>query len=292
MTKIDTVVEDVYKLLESGLDGVSDDDIDDFGKNLARQLRKRLADREERSTLRMSNIGKPCSRQLWYDINTPEDKEQLDGKIYLKFLYGDILEELLLFLVKKSGHDVVGEQDEQEVCGIKGHRDAVIDGVLTDVKSASPYSFQKFKDGKLADNDGFGYIDQIQSYLYAGQTDDLVTDKDRAAFLVIDKVSGELCLDFHEREDYDVPAVFEYKKELVASDEPPAREFEPIEDGKSGNMKLGISCSYCPFKEKCFPELRTFLYSNGPRFLTTVEKEPKVPEVIDGEIILPEDKDA
>ena len=60
-------------------------------------------------------------------------------------MFGDILEELLLFLAKEAGHTVTGQQDTLSISGVNGHRDAIIDGRLVDVKSASSYSFRKFK---------------------------------------------------------------------------------------------------------------------------------------------------
>lgn len=224
----------------------------------------------------MSNVGTPCERKLWYSVNTPEDGEALRPEAHLKFAFGDLTELLMLFLVEAAGHDVQGTQDTQEIEGIKGHRDAVIDGTLVDVKSASTYSFQKFKDGTLAQNDSFGYIDQLQSYLYAGQTDDKITDKDRAAFLVMDKTLGHICLDIHERKLTPYDQVYKYKKEMVNSPGIPERGFEPVPDGASGNMKLGVQCSYCEMKWKCHPGLKAYQYSNGPRFLSKVVKEPKV----------------
>jgi hypothetical protein len=76
--------------------------------------------------------------------------------------------------------------------------DAVIDGVTIDVKTASPYSFNKFKEGNLRNEDPFGYISQLSSYVYAARDDDVVTDKKRGAFLVINKVSGEMVLDVYD----------------------------------------------------------------------------------------------
>ena len=276
---IDTLVEDIYETLSTGISTPDDSIISRYSEQFGTLLRTRLADRSKRGTLRMSSIGKPCERQLWYSVNTPEEGEDLPPQAYMKFLFGDLCELLLLFLVEASGHTVEGTQDEQEIEGIKGHRDAVIDGVVVDVKSASTYSFKKFQEGTLSENDSFGYIDQIQSYLYAGQTDDKVTDKDRAAFLVLDKTLGHLCLDIHERKDLPYDKIFTHKKEVVNSDKVPPRGFDPEPDGASGNQKLPTNCSYCDFKRKCYPNLRTFLYSNGPRFLTVVKKEPNVPEI-------------
>lgn len=243
-----------------------------------------LTQRKE-AKLRMSSIGQPCIRKLWYEINAPEKAEPLSGKDRFKFLIGHLIESTVLFLAKLSGHKVTGQQDEQEIAGVLGHRDAVIDGRLFDVKSASPYSFDKFKSGNLKMDDAFGYSDQLQSYLFAGKDDPLLEDKTKASFLVVQKVTGEICIDTHDKEDVDFEQVYEYKKKIVASETPPARSFDPIPEGKSGNKKLPVVCSYCPFKQTCHPNLRTFLYSTGPVFLAEVAKEPKVPEVVDGQII-------
>jgi hypothetical protein len=115
------------------------------------------------------------------------------------------------------------------------------------------------------------------SYVYAGhKANPDGVHPTIGAFLVIDKQSGELCLD-----TYDLTSLVtgkeeeaEHLKNMVSGDTP-ERAFKPVKDGGSGNMKLPVNCSYCDFKAKCWPEMRTFLYSNGPRFLTTVARTPK-----------------
>ncbi len=278
--KIETLVDDIYDVLDKGLpEDYPADKIEAFGNSLASMLAQRLADRSGKPGLRMSNIGTPCNRKLYYAVNNSEDAEPLTPQTRLKFLYGDIIESLILFLAEASGHTVEGTQDTQEIEGIKGHRDAVIDGEVVDVKSASSYSFQKFKEHRLAEDDPFGYIDQIQSYVEAAKNDPIVLNKDRGHFIVVDKVLGHICLDTHQKSKFPIEKKYQYKKEMVARDEPPARGFDPEPDGKSGNKKLPMICSYCDFKKKCHPNLRTFLYSRGPVFLTEVKKEPNVPEV-------------
>lgn len=279
--KIEDLVADIYGVLKSGVD-LSDrsDLVDKYTDQFKELLLTRLAPREPRKgTLRMSSIGQPCERKLYYEVNTPEDAEELRPEVYMKFLFGDLTELLLLFLAEASGHEVEGTQDEQDIVGIKGHRDAVIDGTLVDVKSASTYSFKKFAEGKLAQDDPFGYVIQLQSYLHAGQTDDKVKDKSRAAFLVVDKTLGHICTDFHEYQKLPMEAIYERKKDIVSSDELPVRRFSSVPEGKSGNEKLTMNCSYCPFKDKCWPELRTFLYSTGPVHFSKIVKEPQVPEI-------------
>lgn len=227
----------------------------------------------------MSNVGEHCDRKLWFHVNHYEEGEKLSPEVRFKFLYGDILEETVLYLAKEAGHTVEGEQDTLEIAGVKGHRDAVIDGVLVDVKSASSYSFQRFSQGLDRANDKFGYISQLQLYLHGSRDDPIVTDKDRAAFLVIDKTLGKICLDIHKKQDINWEQVVERKKALVASSTVPGRGYTDVADGASGNRKLDTSCSYCPFKHMCWPGLRTFIYSSGPAFLTRVVREPRVPEV-------------
>lgn len=275
---IETLVPDIYETMEKGA-SVPEEKIKEFSDSLAKLVSDRLSDRSHRSYLRLSNLGESCRRKLWYSINMPERAEKISGKALLKFLIGDLWEAVLLFLAEVSGHKVEGRQDELDLYGVKGHRDAVIDGVLVDCKSASSYSFQKFKNHLTPEEDAFGYIDQIQGYLHASKDDPLVKDKSRAAFLVGDKTLGTLTLDVHRKTNKDYEKFVEETREMLAQPNPPPRDFHPVKDGESGNMKLPTKCSYCDFKKVCHPKVRTFLYSNGPRYLTTVKRLPNVPEV-------------
>ena len=278
---LSTLVEDIQKVLAEGLEnGVPDDVAEEFGRNMAQLLKDRMGPRKKEVSLRMSNIGTPCDRKLWLQINNGEDREEFSASDILKFFYGDLIEETLLALARLAGHSVTGRQTELSIGGVVGHRDAVIDGVTVDVKSASAYSFAKFKSGKLRDDDPFGYYDQLQSYIEAGQSDELVTDKLRGGFLVADKVLGHLTLDLHPYDpEYNISKEYERKKEMIKGWMVPARGFPAVPDGLSGNMKLGTYCSYCNVKNLCYTNLRTFAYAAGPRFLTVVKKVPEVPEV-------------
>jgi len=280
MKTIDTLIEDLEDTLCNGAQ-IPEELVERYKEKFGEFLKYRFTpeSKVKRGTLRFSNLGRPCERQLWYEVNSPEEGEPLRPETYMKFLIGDLIELLTLFLVEASGHTVEGTQDTQVIEGVVGHRDGVIDGVLVDVKSASSRSFHKFKEGKLSEDDPFGYVDQLQAYLYAGQDDPIVTDKDRAAFLVVDKTLGHICLDVHERSEVPYDSIVRHKKEVVNSDELPERAFEDVPDGKSGNRKLATTCSYCAFKNSCWPDLKTYIYSNGPRYFTHVEKEPKVEQV-------------
>lgn len=262
---------------------VPDEQVKELSDAIASTVRKRLSsDRGTSSTLRMSNLGTPCDRKLWYSVNKPELSEPLSGATSFKFLYGDILESLVLGLAKIAGHTVEGEQDELTIGEVKGHRDGVIDGRLSDVKSATTHSFAKFRDHKLRTDDPFGYLTQIGSYLEASQDDPLVKDKDKASFIAVDKQLGHIVVDTYEKDEVDYTALVQRKAELVAGSDLPGRGFEDVPEGKSGNRKLCTECSYCPFKGACWPGLRTFTYSSGPTFLTKVVREPQVEEKTDG----------
>ncbi len=281
MKTIDTLVEDMLAVVD-GAGGWDSYISAKFGNQLNETMLQRMDPKPRKEgTLRMSSIGQPCERRLWYQTNTPKEGEPLRPQTKLKFLYGDILEELLLCLAEAAGHRVQGQQDELEIEGIKGHRDAVIDGVTVDVKSASPYSFKKFQEGLNPDGDAFGYLTQLSAYVVAAKDDPIVTEKDMGAFLVIDKTNGGICLDVHKVQGGEpgVVNLFRRRKELVDIDTPPDRGFPYVPEGKSGNLKLGVNCSYCEFKHDCHTGLRTFLSSRGPLYLSRVRREPRMTEI-------------
>jgi hypothetical protein len=279
-----TLPEDIFSLLDEFNDHeVSEENVEWAGELFKQLLRTRLKKREEKKgeeVLRFSALGKK-DRQLWYQANMPEKAEKLGGKQQFKFLYGDVLEILLLFLARESGHEVTHEQYEVECDGVRGHMDAVIDGIPVDCKSASSFSFNKFKDGSFKFDDPFGYIQQLSGYCHA------LSSTKRAGFLVADKVNGDIC--FAELDEYDIegnppgPRIDKLRG-VIANESPPSRCYPALPEGKSGNYKLGIGCSYCPHKDECWSDanggtgLRKFFYSRGPVWLTKVVKEPRVSE--------------
>lgn len=281
---ITTLVKDIYGLFSKPGPVASEAQVDELGRALTDMLKRRLSVTPEPRGLSMSSLGTQCKRQLWYKINKPELAEPLDPKARLNFLAGDIWEEILLFLAKVSGHRVEGEQDELNLYGIKGHRDAVIDGVTVDVKTANSRSIEKFRNHDLENDDPFGYISQLSCYVTAAADDPLVQVRSQGSFLVADKERGGLTLD-----TYRLAPVTEVEvdkvKAIVAADEPPARRYSPVLDGKSGNLVLPFQCAYCSHKKECWKDsnkgsgLRKFIYSTGPRWFTSVFREPDVPEV-------------
>ena len=280
MTKnIDTLIPDIYNMLEQGVD-TDNTEMDKFLDDFASQVREAASiilqegKREGKTNLRLSQIGKP-DRQIWYGVKGVEG-QPLSGQTRIKFLMGHLLEAVLIMLTKAAGHSVEAEQEEVTVEGVLGHQDCIIDGVLTDIKSASSFAFKKFRDNKLTEDDPFGYIAQISAYATRRG------DKE-AAFFAIDKNSGELAITkVHDLEMIDANARVNYLKGIIDTDTPPPRCYNDVPDGKSGNRKLSTGCTYCGYKTKCWDNLRAFKYSNGVRILTHVAKTPDVEEVAVG----------
>jgi len=235
--------------------------------------------RDSDFTVRMSNVGKPA-RQLWYEKRDPKGRGGVDGPTQIKFLYGHLLEEIVLMLVRMVDYEVTDEQKEVTVNGIVGHMDCKINGEVVDVKTASRFAFNKFKEGRLAQDDPFGYLGQLAGYEAAEGTEG-------GGFLVLNKESGELCM--YIPDDLDKPNIKSSIDKLLPAlelDVPPAICYDPIPDGKKGNMKLAKGCGWCKYKYECFKDsndgqgLRTFKYSNGYTHLTKVVAEPKVEEFL------------
>jgi len=282
--KLDTLVDDIYSKLSVLGEGkqldVSEKDLDELGESIKTAL-KNWAHPEPRNsteTLRMSNIGRP-TRQLWYDLNSEESNIPISPPTFIKFLYGHILEEVVLFLVRLAGHKVDDEQRNVSVKGVKGHMDCTIDGEVVDVKTASGYAFKKFRDGTLAEQDTFGYMSQLASYEEAMGTNS-------GGFLALNKETGELALFIPEELDKpNIKTKISKVRKALKSSEPPEKCYDPIPDGVSGNMKLPRECFYCRHKYECHQDtnegngLRIFQYAKGLAYFTTVVKEPKVKEL-------------
>ena len=287
MKSIDTLVKDIYSLFNEVENSVEEDEIDtdiinEFGDNIKTHLLTALTEkrREGKNNLRLSAIGRP-DRQVWYDINLNDKAMPFTPSTRIKFLYGYILEELLIALSKLSGHTVTDTQKELDIHGVKGHQDCVIDGVLVDCKSTSPRGYEKFDKGDLVKDDPFGYIAQISAYSEANGMDE-------AAFLAINKQSGEICLaPVHSLEMIDAGDRVQYLKSMVSNKAPPNRCYSDVKEGASGNRRLGTSCLYCNHKKECWKDandgkgLRVYNYARGYRYLTKVVREPDVEEILE-----------
>ena len=250
---LDTLVEDIYNTIGVLADGnkikISNKLLEELGIDIVSAVKEWATpvkrNKATSQTLRMSNIGRP-ERQLWYDMHEERDtSSSIEPSTFIKFLYGHILEALLIFFVKLAGHKVTAQQKQVSVKGIKGHMDCKIDGEVVDIKTASGYAFRKFREGTLAEQDTFGYLAQLAGYEAAEQTSE-------GGFLAFNKETGELAL--FRPQDLDKPNIkdkINKVKQIIKSDSPPDYCFAEIPEGKAGNMKLPKECTFCPYKFKC-----------------------------------------
>lgn len=287
MNSLNNLVSDIYDTLEPLCDGnsidIPDELIDELGDNIKAVFKQwqNVPERNKKFTLRMSNVGRPA-RQLWYENKAgASGRGSIEPSTFIKFMYGHILEEVLLFLVKIAGHEVSDCQKEVKVKGISGHMDCKIDGEVVDIKTASGRAFQKFSNGTLPEDDPFGYIAQLSGYEEAEGTDN-------GGFLVINKETGELA--FFQPEELDkinISSTIDRLLSTLSIDTPPERCYSPTPDGKSGNMKLNKGCNYCSYKFDCYADanngkgLRVFSYAKGPVYMTEVKSLPRVTEITD-----------
>ena len=280
------IVEDIYNALDPLTEGkpldISDEEIEEFGERMKGALRSwaRPEKRDSSFTLRMSNIGKPL-RRLWFDSHRELGREKHSPQTFIKFLYGHLLEEVVLMLLRMTDNDVDSEQKQVVVDGVSGHMDCKINGEVVDIKTASGYAFRKFKAGTLREDDPFGYIAQLAGYEEAEGTDN-------GGFLVVNKESGELC--FYKPEELDKPPIrnrIQNITDVLGKDAPPPGLcYRPVAEGKKGNEKIHKNCVFCPHKVECFKDsnagkgLRIFKYNKGLSYFSKVVSKPRVDEVI------------
>lgn len=274
MSKLQGLVPDIHQSL-STVQRPNETDLQKFLADVSISILKAYEERDGegqlKTPLRFSSIGKP-TRQLWYASRIADQAEPIHPSTRIKFLYGDIIEHLVLLLIKTAGYKVTDEQGEKKVDGITGHMDARVNGVVVDIKSASQYGFDKFVKGTIFDDDPFGYIAQLSGY---------ADGEDEAAFIVMNKVTGQLHVcTVDGMEMIDFKKKVKDVKSIVKKETPPDRCYSDMPDGKSGNRKLATGCNYCDFKIHCWKDanegkgLRKFKYASGSRFFTKVVKRP------------------
>lgn len=285
MKRIETLNKDVHEIILNGMTEAqrkaAADIFEEFGKNMSKMLLRQVTPYVRKArNISFSALGYG-SRRLYYQYNGTQG-EAFTPQTLMKFMLGNIVEEVLLSLAKLAGHEVDYEQQRIEYRGITGYCDAVIDGHMVDVKSAASYSYEKIKKGLDDSNDLFGYRMQLAGYTLGGPQE----DKERCFLWVMDKQLGKIGLaPFNMADMPDVDAKIDIVNEVYKMTEPPEFCYELEPEGKSGNLKLPVGCAYCPFKKECYKEsnggkgLRTFLYYRGPVHFAHIEKEPKVPEL-------------
>ena len=251
---------------------MSDDIVEEFGELCKSALRKQFTEeREKKFRIRMSNIGRPICQLQMEKLHQDSDFEEMSYNSKLRNMFGDIIEIIVYAMMKSANVNIESYQkkvkykvhDELEM---SGSTDVEIDGKVYDIKSASPFSYDKKfgKDGggfqKVADEDVFGYLSQ--GYLYAE-----ALEKPFGGWIVINKSTGEIQLTAPPSDD----SKYRDKALQIAKDnvshllenKPFKRCFEDEEETfrqvKTGNRKLGLICSFCNFKKPCWGDDLQFL---------------------------------
>ena len=281
---ISNLATDIKKLIADISNGkpanMTEENMDIFLKNIKEAMlawNTPPVKTDKEGQLRMSVLGKP-PRQLWYDKHSPKERRDDDAGLNLKFLYGHIIEHLVLYLAELAGHKIEDQQKKVEIDGITGHIDSKIDGEICDVKSASPFSFKKFQSGEIVGDDPFGYHAQLAAYEEG-------CDTKAGGFLVVDKSSGDIC--FYKPDDMakpNVKSLIKTLKSTLEQDTPPEKCYD-FKTEKNGNKTLATGCMFCPHKWECHADandgkgLRIFKYSNKNVMLAEVVKQPNVDEI-------------
>jgi hypothetical protein len=234
--------------------------VDELSKNIKTSLTR---DHGDEFTLRMSNLGRPLC-QLQMQKKGAERIPKREKQQSTIFATGHMLEAWLVMIMKAAGVPIVGEQTacSVDIDGnvISGTSDIIIDygndHAVWDVKSASKYSFSKFKEGygAIEENDSFGYITQGEMYSEAH-------GMPFGGWVVVNKDNGEICvcetpINGMSAETYTVVAS---KIHVLDTNMPFKRCFEDIEETfykkPTGNRVLPFACDWCDYKRECWPDL-------------------------------------
>ena len=235
--------------------------VEEFGEACKNALLKQFEDqRRNKFEPRMSNIGRPLC-QLQMEAKGVKGEGQ-PYNVKVRNTFGDIIESLAIFIMKSAGVNIKNEQKKVEYkfdkYKIEGRQDVEIDEKIWDIKSASPYSFEK-KFGEeggfleVVKEDSFGYASQ--GFLY-GESQ----NKKFGGWIAINKSTGEwtVCETPAMIEPHKTEALKKAKDNFKAlKDKAPfKKQYDDIAEtfrGKpTGNRGLGFVCSYCPYKLPCW----------------------------------------
>ena len=235
--------------------------VEEFGEACKNALLKQFEDqRRNKFEPRMSNIGRPLC-QLQMEAKGVKGEGQ-PYNVKVRNTFGDIIEALAIFIMKSAGVNIKNEQKKVKYKfngnEIEGKQDVEIDEKIWDIKSASPYSFEK-KFGEeggfleVVKEDSFGYASQ--GFLY-GESQ----NKKFGGWIAINKSTGEwtVCETPAMIEPHKTEALKKAKDNLKAlKDKVPFKKqyddiAETFRSKPTGNRVLGFVCSYCPYKLPCW----------------------------------------
>jgi len=238
---------------------------DEFVEACATAIDKQFSRRGE-PTIRMSGLGRPLCQQ---QMQLSGKEEVMDYSTFMKFIFGDLIEAVAIMSLRLSGANIIDIQKPVELnlgedIIIKGTLDLIMDDgtgpKVWDIKSASDFAFNhKFGSfggyEKIKADDAFGYI--MQGYLYA-----TAVDLPFGGWIVVNKNSGEWTIcEVPEDQEADRKAYMKdalSRAKYLLSNHEFTRGFKDereMHKGKpTGNRVMCTSCSFCGFKNECWPD--------------------------------------
>jgi hypothetical protein len=262
--------------------------LDKFTASTRAHLRRQFEREPNKFSLRMSNLGRPLCQLECEQAGIKG--QSWDNNTLTRNTFGDICEDVLMFILHASGVPIVSEQEQVslDIAGqkIQGTLDVVIDFSklntyecptdprVWDIKSASDWSFKnKFTLGfdKFLEEDTFGYVDQL--FLYGEARGCKV-----GGFIVQNKSTGEIAIvAFPEeqrllrestmrRVEEKVNLLSKEFSQSILHDQDsdtgklPTTKFSSVPEyfrkHLTGNLILNTKCSMCDYKFHCWPGLQ------------------------------------
>jgi len=243
--------------------------INDFGLSCKDALSKQFTSEPREFRIRMSQIGKPICQQI---LEKQGYKEDRDYNAIFRFLYGDITESIIMFILEEAGINVINSQEEVSLTLgdtiVKGTLDVIIQDELGtkkvwDIKSSSEWAFKYKYTGlggydRIKEDDPFGYI--MQGHLYAE-----AKNMPFGGWIVVNKSSGEIAVvEAPEWQEEDRKECLKRAAENIKILNNPKTKFKvPFkaewetyrvngELQKTGNKVVPKLCSMCGFKYHCW----------------------------------------
>lgn len=240
-----------------------------FGLSCKDALSKQFTSEPRKFRIRMSQIGKPICQQILEKRGYKEDR---DYNAIFRFLYGDITESIIMFILEEAGIDVINSQEEVSLTfgdtTVKGTLDVIIQDELGtkkvwDIKSSSEWAFKYKYTGlggydRIKEDDPFGYI--MQGHLYAE-----AKNMPFGGWIVVNKSSGEIAVvEAPEWQEEDRKECLKRAAENIKILNNPKTKFKvPFkaewetyrvngELQKTGNKVVPKLCSMCGFKYHCW----------------------------------------
>lgn len=196
------IEQKIYAFLEKVKKGnyiIPEKLLNNFGKETKEALRSVFERDPKDFRLSMGNVGRPLC-QLQFEASGVQGE---DSNNVIRNVYGNLVEDLLIFLLSASGITIISEQERVSLCiggiDLNGILDVVLDlddntYSIWDIKSASAWAFKNKFDNfaALLKDDPYGYAVQLALYTEAKQQSKDVRNYRIGGFIAFDKSSGEI----------------------------------------------------------------------------------------------------